>query len=223
MVSSKSRLYHFGEEPQQITTQGRIFQDRLEKRLFAVQTEHIPAGSIPAAMPFTMDSPLHSTARMAVSNHQFHYRAAHLNLVRLQEKDMRSSALYSTFAKSTARHSGRPGVFVLAVLIIILWIISGPFFHYSDTWQLVINTGTTIVTFLMVFLIQNTQNRDTEAIQIKLDELIRATKGAHNSLLDLEELEESTLNSFRKRYEALAAAARAEANQGHKDTGSPDA
>ena len=93
---------------------------------------------------------------------------------------------------------------------------------YSDTWQLVINTGTTIVTFLMVFLIQNTQNRDTEAIQVKLDELIRATKGAHNALLDLEELEETALASFRERYQALAAAARAELSEGFKDTGSPE-
>jgi low affinity Fe/Cu permease len=95
-------------------------------------------------------------------------------------------------------------------------------FGFSDTWQLVINTGTTIVTFLMVFLIQNTQNRDTEAIQIKLDELIRATKGAHNALLDLEELEEGALDAFRSRYEALASEARAELRRGEKDTGSPE-
>lgn len=95
-------------------------------------------------------------------------------------------------------------------------------FGFSDTWQLVINTGTTIVTFLMVFLIQNTQNRDTEAIQIKLDELIRATKGAHNALLDLEELEEDGLNAFRSKYEALAKAARSELEQGIEDTGCPE-
>jgi low affinity Fe/Cu permease len=136
---------------------------------------------------------------------------------------MRLSAFYSAFAKSTARQSGRPGVFVIALLVIVIWLVSGPVFHYSDTWQLVINTGTTIVTFIMVFLIQNTQNRDTEAIQIKLDELIRATHGAHNALLDLEEVEQATLDAFRKRYEALAAAARAEVDQGHKDTGTPDA
>jgi low affinity Fe/Cu permease len=88
---------------------------------------------------------------------------------------------------------------------------------------LVINTGTTIITFLMVFLIQNTQNRDTEAIQVKLDELIRATKGAHNALLDLEELEEGTLDVFKAKYEALAAAARAELGHGVEDTGTPEA
>jgi low affinity Fe/Cu permease len=135
---------------------------------------------------------------------------------------MRTTAWYSSFAKSAAHFCGRPRVFVVAVLVIVAWIITGPIFQYSDTWQLVINTGTTIVTFLMVFLIQNTQNRDTEAIQVKLDELIRATKGAHNALLDLEELEEDTLESFRQRYQALAAAARLELGRGFKDTGTPE-
>jgi low affinity Fe/Cu permease len=135
---------------------------------------------------------------------------------------MRNVALYSQFAKSAARFCGRPRVFVLAVAIIAAWIITGPIFRFSDTWQLVINTGTTIVTFLMVFLIQNTQNRDTEAIQVKLDELIRATKGAHNALLDLEELEEETLDAFRRKYQALAGAARAELSHGIQDTGTPE-
>lgn len=111
---------------------------------------------------------------------------------------------------------------MLAVAIIILWITTGPIFGFSDTWQLVINTGTTIITFLMVFLIQNTQNRDTEAIQVKLDELIRATRGAHNALLDLEELEEENLDAFRAKYQTLAAAARAELRRGVKDTGTPE-
>ena len=135
---------------------------------------------------------------------------------------MRTTAWYSRCAKIAAHYCGRPPVFVLAVLVILVWIIAGPIFHFSDTWQLVINTGTTIVTFLMVFLIQNTQNRDTEAIQVKLDELIRATKGAHNALLDLEEIEEGALESFRKRYQALAAAARTELGHGLEDTGTPE-
>src|SRR4030095_4815066 len=121
---------------------------------------------------------------------------------------MRNAAWYSRFAKAAAHFCGRPRVFVLAVGVIAAWIVTGPIFGFSDTWQLVINTVTTIVTFLMVFLIQNTQYRDTEAIQVKLDELIRATKGAHNALLDLEELEEGALDSFRQRYQALAAIAR---------------
>jgi low affinity Fe/Cu permease len=103
--------------------------------------------------------------------------------------------------------------------IIVVWIVTGPLFHYSDTWQLVINTGTTIVTFLMVFLIQNTQNRDSEALQVKLDELIRAIDGAHNALLDLEDLEEDELDRIRLNYSALAKEARAELRQGLSDTG----
>ena len=135
---------------------------------------------------------------------------------------MQNAGLYSQVAKAAAHFSGRPFVFVLAVAVIALWIVTGPIFGFSDTWQLVINTGTTIITFLMVFLIQNTQNRDTEAIQLKLDELIRATKGAHNALLDLEELEVNDLDEFRARYEALAAAARAELKRGFQDTGTPE-
>jgi low affinity Fe/Cu permease len=135
---------------------------------------------------------------------------------------MRTTAWYSQFAKSAAHFCGRPRVFALAVLVIVAWIVTGPLFHFSDTWQLVINTSTTIVTFLMVFLIQNTQNRDTEAIQVKLDELIRATRGAHNALLDLEELEEDTLEAFRRKYQALAGAARAELGRGEQDTGTPE-
>jgi len=115
---------------------------------------------------------------------------------------------FTKFAKWAARFTGRPASFTVAAGVVLAWLVSGPLFKFSDTWQLVINTATTIVTFLMVFLIQNTQNRDTEAIQIKLDELIRATKGAHNALLDLEELEEDALDRFRVRYEALAKKAR---------------
>lgn len=130
---------------------------------------------------------------------------------------------YSKFAKVIAHISGRPKTFSLALAIIVVWLISGPLFHYSDTWQLVINTGTTIITFLMVFLIQNTQNRDTQAIQVKLDELIRVTAGAHNALLDLEELEQDTLDTFRAKYQALALSARLNLSAGGADTDTPDA
>lgn len=135
---------------------------------------------------------------------------------------MRKTTWYFQFARAAAHFCGRPRVFVLAVGIVVVWVVTGPIFDFSDTWQLVINTGTTIITFLMVFLIQSTQNRDTEAIQVKLDELIRATKGAHNALLDLEELEEETLDRFRAKYEALANAARAELVNGFVDTGTPE-
>lgn len=130
---------------------------------------------------------------------------------------------YSNFAKQISRFCGRPIVFVFALLTILLWIVSGPLFHFSDTWQLVINTATTIITFLMVFLIQSTQNRDTEAIQIKLDELIRVTQGAHNVLLDLEELDEAELDEFRQRYQMLATLARAGIKKGLVDTDTPEA
>ena len=112
---------------------------------------------------------------------------------------------------------------MLAVSIIIIWIITGPIFKFSDTWQLVINTGTTIVTFLMVFLIQNTQNRDSAALQVKLDELIRVIEGAHNALLDLEELDEKDLDKIRIDYENLATQAREDLRRGAKDTGRPQA
>lgn len=135
---------------------------------------------------------------------------------------MPGTSIYSRFAKAASRFCGRPRTFMLAIAVIVVWGVTGPLFDFSNTWQLVINTGTTIVTFLMVFLIQNTQNRDTEAIQIKLDELIRSTVGAHNALMDLEELEEDTLDGFRKKYEALAAAARTAAQSGASDTGSPE-
>jgi low affinity Fe/Cu permease len=135
---------------------------------------------------------------------------------------MREVTWYSRFAKNASRFCGRPRTFAGAVAIILIWMLSGPLFSFSDTWQLVINTSTTIVTFLMVFLIQNTQNRDTEAIQIKLDELIRATQGAHNALLDLEELEEENLEAFRAKYQTLAKAARHELSEGRQDTGTPE-
>ncbi len=135
---------------------------------------------------------------------------------------MKAAAGYSHIANWAARLSGRPVTFVFAVSVILMWIITGPLFRFSDTWQLVINTATTIITFLMVFLIQNTQNRDTEAMQVKLDELIRATKGAHNALLDLEQLEETQLDEFRARYAKLARDARAGLLKGDADTDTPE-
>jgi len=125
-----------------------------------------------------------------------------------------SSSWFPSFARSMANASGKPATFVIAVLVIIVWAVTGPIFGYSDTWQLVINTGTTIVTFLMVFIIQNTQNRDTQALQLKLDELIRVTKGAHNLMLDLEQLDDEHLERLRQVYEKLANQARGE-NKGH--------
>lgn len=132
------------------------------------------------------------------------------------------SAWFTRFAKTTARLTGRPAAFGIAVAVIVIWAITGPLFGFSDTWQLVINTGTTIVTFLMVFLIQNTQNRDAEAVQVKLDELIRATKGAHNALLNLEELEEKDLDQIRAEYVNLAERARADLRRGRVDTDAPE-
>jgi len=134
---------------------------------------------------------------------------------------MTKSTLFTRVAKKTAQFTGRPIAFGLAVGTILVWLITGPIFDYSDTWQLIINTGTTVITFLMVFLIQNTQNRDTAAIQIKLDELIRVSQ-AHNALMDLEELEEVELEKFRKKYQKLAAAARKKIKAGDLDIDSPD-
>ena len=129
---------------------------------------------------------------------------------------------FSRFANWIATASGHPAAFALAGGAIVAWMLSGPVFGFSDTWQLVINTATTIVTFLMVFLIQNTQNRATSAVQIKLDELIRAIDGAHNAMLDLEELPDQDLDRFRRQYEDLAQRARADLERGVSDTGSPD-
>ena len=124
-------------------------------------------------------------------------------------KPVTQVSAFTRFAKWAARATGKPGTFIAAAGIIVLWALSGPIFDFSDTWQLVINTGTTIITFLMVFLIQNTQNRDTEAMQIKLDELIRAVETAKNTVLDLEEMDEAELDRIRAEYEELAEKARA--------------
>jgi low affinity Fe/Cu permease len=129
---------------------------------------------------------------------------------------------FSRFANSTARAIGHPAAFAIAGAVVVLWLLSGPIFGFSDTWQLVINTGTTIVTFLVVFLIQNTQNRDGAALQLKLDELIRAMEGAHNAFLDLEELPENDLDGFRKQYQELARKAREDLRGGKRDTDTPE-
>ena len=120
----------------------------------------------------------------------------------------KSTSWFTRFTKWTAHASGRPATFLSACGIIVLWAALGPSFRFSDTWQLVINTGTTIITFLMVFLIQSTQNRDTEALQVKLDEVIRAIGHARNELLDLEELDERDLDELKKTFVELATKAR---------------
>jgi low affinity Fe/Cu permease len=128
----------------------------------------------------------------------------------------KSKSWFSRFAKWTSRMAGKPATFFVAVMIIVVWAVSGPLFGFSDTWQLVINTGTTIITFLMVFLIQNTQNRDSEAMQVKLDELIHVTKGAQNALLDLEELEDQELDRIRDGYQKIAERARGDLRKPRK-------
>jgi low affinity Fe/Cu permease len=132
----------------------------------------------------------------------------------------KSRSAFTRFAKWTAYATGRPIAFVIAVGVIIVWAATGPIFGFSDTWQLVINTGTTIMTFMMVFLIQNTQYRDSEAVHIKLDELIRSIKEAQNELLDLEEMEDEDLDRIRADYEKLAERARnkLQERQGTKST-----
>src|SRR5689334_14009300 len=121
-----------------------------------------------------------------------------------RRRPIQMSDLFSRAAHWTAQQCGRASVFTVAVGVIIFWAASGPFFHYSDTWQLIINTGTTIVTFLMVFLLQNTQNRDTAAIQLKLDELIRANQNARNIMLSLEDLTEEQLKHLKQTFQSLA-------------------
>ena len=129
---------------------------------------------------------------------------------------------FQHLASLISRLAGNGLAFGIAIVVIVAWSLTGPLFGFSDTWQLVINTSTTIVTFLMVFLIQNTQNREALATQLKLDELIRATRGAHNVLLDLEEREDAELARFGRAYRELASHARAELAQGHEDTGTEE-
>ena len=135
---------------------------------------------------------------------------------------MQQSSWFDRFSKLSARTAGRSATFTIACMSILAWIATGPIFNYSDTWQLAINTATTIITFLMVFLIQHTQNIDSQAVQIKLDELIRATKGAHNALLDLEEMTEKQLDEIRMKYEFLAKVAKRKLRTEEDDLGSPD-
>ena len=125
---------------------------------------------------------------------------------------------FAIFAKKTADYAGKPLSFTVALTIILIWAVTGTMFDYSDTWQLIINTSTTIVTFLMVFLIQNAQNRDSRDVQIKLDELIRVTEGAHTALLDLEELPDQELYRMLCRYQEIAAESRRRLALGEEDT-----
>jgi low affinity Fe/Cu permease len=133
----------------------------------------------------------------------------------------RQANAFLRFSKAIANFTGHPYTFIFALVVLAVWAITGPIFNYSDTWQLVINTGTSVVTFLMVFLIQNTQNRDTAAIQIKLDELIRISHGAHNVLLDLDDLSDEEIRDIQASYRALADKARAAMERGRHDTGCP--
>jgi low affinity Fe/Cu permease len=124
---------------------------------------------------------------------------------------------FQRFARTVARASGHPMAFGVAVGIVVVWALTGPFFHFGNTWQLVINTFANLITFLMIILIRNAQNRESEAVQLKLDELIRATKAAHNSLLDIEELSEEELDLIKSRFERLARKAREESSPGKTD------
>ncbi len=121
---------------------------------------------------------------------------------------MSFSKLFTQLSNHTSRMAGHPSTFIIACCVLLIWAITGPLFNFSDTWQLAINTGTTIITFLMVFLIQSTQNRDTTALQLKIDELLFVTKKAHNALLDIEKLSDEELSTIRKRYEKIAMLAR---------------
>lgn len=134
---------------------------------------------------------------------------------------------FRRFAHTTSQIAGSPWAFILAAAVIIAWALTGPLFHYSDTWQLVINTGTTIVTFLIVFLIQNTQNRDTRAVHLKLDELIRALKGARNQLVSLEDMSDEELDKLQEEFQRVCGIrktkqqTKAESSAGHDSSRPP--
>ncbi len=137
-------------------------------------------------------------------------------------ESIKRQGAFNRIARLSARAAGQPLAFGLACTLIVGWAITGPLFHFNDTWQLVINTATTIATFLMVFLIQNTQNRDSVAVQLKLDELIPATESAHNAVVQIEELSEAELDELKRHYTELARIARREVRSGKSDLGCPD-
>jgi low affinity Fe/Cu permease len=129
---------------------------------------------------------------------------------------------FESFARWGARAAGRPVAFWLAVCVVVAWLVTGPLFRFSDTWQLVINTGTTIITFLMVFLIQSTQNRDSVAMHLKLDEIIRALSQAHNTVVNIEDLSQEELDKLKGRYEQLAERVQRATKNGKADMGCPE-
>jgi low affinity Fe/Cu permease len=150
-----------------------------------------------------------------------HHRKPYIEAHEQVRKTSGINFWFSRFASSTAQVVGHPYIFFAAVVVLILWGASGPYFHYSDTWQLIINTGTTIVTFLVVFLIQNTQNRDAKALHLKLDELIRSHHPANDDLIDIQKLSDEELDELEKRYEKIREAC--EARRAYKENGAGQA
>jgi low affinity Fe/Cu permease len=151
---------------------------------------------------------------------EMHGANSHFSQAR--EQVIRSSTMslwFSRFASRTAQLVGHPYMFILAVVVLVVWAVSGPFFGFSDTWQLIINTGTTIITFLVVFLIQNTQNRDAKALHLKLDELIRSHVPARNDMIDIEKLSDEELDQLETRYAAIFEANRARKERRQLQTG----
>ncbi|HET9285838.1 MAG TPA: low affinity iron permease family protein [Candidatus Angelobacter sp.] len=138
-----------------------------------------------------------------------HHRQPYIEARTEVSKSAGLSFWFSRFASATAQIVGHPYMFLAAVIVLIAWAVSGPFFHFSDTWQLIINTGTTIITFLVVFLIQNTQNRDAKALHLKLDELIRSHHPANDDLIDIQKLSDEELDELEKRYEKIRKACEA--------------